>query len=75
MEMEYVSEFPHNYVDRHPIKRPKLADRDSPPQLQRRTHTKARLGLYYRQVVANGTSIRPSRVLPNHADHFVKGLA
>lgn len=44
MEMEYVSEFPRNYMDRRPRKRPKLAAAaaswDIPPQLQPHTHTK-----------------------------------
>lgn len=40
--MEYVSEFPHNYMDRRPRKRPKLAAAawDIPPQPQPHTHTK-----------------------------------
>ncbi|KAJ6313474.1 hypothetical protein OIU77_014884 [Salix suchowensis] len=43
MEVEYVNEFPHNYMDRRPRKRPRLAAAaawDIPPQLQPRTHTK-----------------------------------
>jgi len=42
MEMEYVSEFPHNYMDRRPRKRPRLAAAawDIPPQPQPHTHTK-----------------------------------
>lgn len=74
-----MSEFPHNYMDRRPRKRPKLAAAaaawDIPPQLQPRTHTKAQSGLYYGQVVGNGTSIGSSRMLPDHASLFVKGLA
>ncbi|KAI5572875.1 hypothetical protein POPTR_010G049100v4 [Populus trichocarpa] len=77
MEMEYVSEFPHNYMDRRPRKRPKLAAAawDIPPQPQPHTHTKAQSGLYYGQVVGNGTSTGSSRMLPDHASLFVKGLA
>ncbi|KAG8641691.1 serine/threonine-protein kinase AFC2 isoform X2 [Manihot esculenta] len=67
MEMDYVTQFPHNHMDRRPRKRPRFAW-DIP-----QAHTKS--GLYYGQEVGNGTSIGPSRVLPDHASLFVKGLA
>ncbi|XP_002530054.2 serine/threonine-protein kinase AFC2 isoform X3 [Ricinus communis] len=69
MEMDYVSQYPHNHMDRRPRKRPRFAW-DIP-----QAHTKAQSGLYYGQEVGNGTSIGPSRVLPDHASLFVKGLA
>ncbi|KAF9673401.1 hypothetical protein SADUNF_Sadunf10G0020400 [Salix dunnii] len=43
MEVEYVSEFPHSYMDRRPRKMPRLAAVaawDIPPRLQPHTHTR-----------------------------------
>ncbi|KDP26676.1 hypothetical protein JCGZ_17834 [Jatropha curcas] len=68
MEMDYVTQFPHNHMDRRPRKRPRFAW-DIP-----QAHTKAQSGLYYGHEVGNGTSIGTSRVLPDNASLFVKGL-
>ncbi|XP_054821128.1 serine/threonine-protein kinase AFC2-like isoform X2 [Prosopis cineraria] len=69
MEMDYVTEFPHSHVDRRPRKRPKLAWEF--PQ----THSKAYSGMCYGQEVVNMTSFGATRILPDHAGLFVKGLA
>ncbi|XP_065874042.1 serine/threonine-protein kinase AFC2-like isoform X1 [Euphorbia lathyris] len=69
MEMDYLTQFPHSHMDRRPRKRPRFAW-DIP-----QAHTKAHSGLYYGQEVGNGTSIGPSRILPDYAGLFVKGLA
>ncbi|KAK4256643.1 hypothetical protein QN277_006342 [Acacia crassicarpa] len=69
MEMDYVTEFPHSHVDRRPRKRAKLAWEF--PQ----THSKAYSGMCYGQEVANMTSFGATRILPDHASLFAKGLA
>ncbi|XP_052186613.1 serine/threonine-protein kinase AFC2-like isoform X1 [Diospyros lotus] len=68
MEMEYATEFPRNYMDRRPRKRPRVGWDVS--------HTpKAHSGIYSEQDVGNLTSFGHSRVLSDHASLFVKGLA
>ncbi|KAK1577710.1 hypothetical protein Q3G72_024171 [Acer saccharum] len=69
MEMDYVTEFPHNHMDRRPRKRPRLAWET--PQ----AHAKAQSGIYCGQEVGNVTSYGAARVHPNNAGMFVKGLA
>ncbi|KAM3706202.1 hypothetical protein ACB098_03G135600 [Castanea mollissima] len=70
MEMDYVSEFPHSHMDRRPRKRPRLAWDLAQPQTN-----KAESGIYCGQDFESGTSFGPSRILPDHASLFVKGLA
>lgn len=68
MEMDYVTEYPHSYMDRRPKKRPRL---DWDP-----SHTpKAQSGIYYGQEVGNSSSYVHSRLLPDHDNLYVKGLA
>ncbi|KAK4376947.1 hypothetical protein RND71_003243 [Anisodus tanguticus] len=68
MEMDYVTEYPHSYMDRRPKKRPRL---DWNP-----SHTpKAQSGIYYGQEVGNSSSYVHSRLLPDHDNIYVQGLA
>ncbi|KAJ7956756.1 Serine/threonine protein kinase [Quillaja saponaria] len=69
MEMDYVTDFPQTHMDRRPRKRARLAW--EVPQ----AYPKAQSGIYYGQEVGNVTSFGTSRVLPDHASLFVKGLA
>uniref|UniRef100_M1AUI4 PK12 protein kinase n=1 Tax=Solanum tuberosum TaxID=4113 RepID=M1AUI4_SOLTU len=66
--MDYVTEYPHSHMDRRPKKRPRL---DWDP-----SHTpKAQSGIYYGQEVGNSSSYVHSRLLPDHDNLYVKGLA
>ncbi|KAJ8569723.1 hypothetical protein K7X08_006300 [Anisodus acutangulus] len=66
--MDYVTEYPHSYMDRRPKKRPRL---DWNP-----SHTpRAQSGIYYGQEVGNSSSYVHSRLLPDHDNIYVKGLA
>ncbi|KAF5746537.1 serine/threonine-protein kinase AFC2-like [Tripterygium wilfordii] len=69
MEMDYFTEFPHNYMDRRPRKRPRVGW--EMPQ----AHQKAQSGIFGGQDVGNGTSFQSSRVLTDNASLYVKGLA
>ncbi|CAN4124039.1 unnamed protein product [Withania somnifera] len=65
--MDYVTEYPHSYMDRRPKKRPRLNWDPS--------HTpKAQSGLYYAQEVGHSSSYVHSRLLPDHDNLYVEGL-
>ncbi|CAA6668023.1 unnamed protein product [Spirodela intermedia] len=70
MEMECLTEFPHNHMDRHPRKRPRMAWDVQPP-------LKAQLGLSCGQEVGDVTSFLSSSAPSDHtcSSVNVKGLA
>ncbi|CAM8912731.1 unnamed protein product [Rhodiola kirilowii] len=69
MEMEFMTDFPHSYIDRRPRKRARLAWDIAPAQ----PSVKAQSGICFGQEVENLTSYGPSRI-SDHASFFDKGM-